>query len=623
MCGIGGVFSTAAQIEPGVLRDLADALKHRGPDGEGVWISSDGCAGMVHRRLAILDTSELGLQPMHSVDGRYTIVFNGEIFNFIELRDELRSLGCDFVSDSDTEVILEAWRHWGEGMLLRFNGMWALAIRDNLTRDVFFARDRFGIKPLVYCQFESGLAFASEVRALLSLPMVPRALDVKTATRMLFDPFSIEGGDCTLLQGVRRLPAGHCATLRGNDMCVRRWWSTVDHLPVVPEDRAHQIRDFRKIFFDAVRIRLRSDVPLGTCLSGGFDSSAITCAIAEISRDHPHEDRGAEDWRHAFIASFPNQPNDEAKPALEVASYACVQAHISVMTDEAALDNIDQVLADLDDVYISLPTAPWQIYRSVRDAKVTVSLDGHGADELLGGYRQQNEGFGFRLRNWIASATYRQPMAAALFESAKATVLTLRGLNHIRGHQFVAPAAPGTPFDSDVLPPAWGALNKRLYRMFHATVLPTILRNFDRMSMAHGVEVRMPFMDWRLVTYAMALPDRAKSDAAHSKLIARQAMAGAMPEHIRMNTHKIGFNSPMPGWMNGPLGPWAKDLLSDETAVYSAIVDVPALQAQVHKLSSTKAWDWEMVGRLWPYIHLKWYIDKVINEPTRPSHRVS
>jgi asparagine synthase (glutamine-hydrolysing) len=158
--------------------------------------------------------------------------------------------------------------------------------------------------------------------------------------------------------------------------------------------------------------------------------------------------------------------------------------------------------------------------------------------------------------------------------------------------------------------------------MVHATVLPTILRNFDRLSMAHGVEVRMPFMDWRLVTYAIALPDAAKSDDLQSKVIARAAMAGAMPEHIRTNTHKIGFNSPMPGWMNGPLIPWINEVLNKESPQYSEIVDLVALKTRVNKLSATKTWDWESVGRLWPYIHLKWYLDEVINKLGRVGSNV-
>jgi asparagine synthase (glutamine-hydrolysing) len=168
----------------------------------------------------------------------------------------------------------------------------------------------------------------------------------------------------------------------------------------------------------------------------------------------------------------------------------------------------------------------------------------------------------------------------------------------------------GTPFDDDTLPPEWGALNRRLYRMFHATVLPTILRNFDRLSMAHGVEVRMPFMDWRLVTYVMSLPDDAKSAQGMSKFVARQAMTGVMPESIRLARRKVGFNSPMPEWLNGPLREWVTTVLNHENSTFDDIVDTAALRKRVAAISDAKEWNWETVGRLWPYIHMKWWLHR-------------
>ena len=620
MCGIGGIVGgPGARVAGEHLQSLATALAHRGPDGEGIWISSDGAAGLAHRRLAILDTSEGGHQPMHSSDANFTIVFNGEIYNFLELRAELEGLGSHFSSVSDTEVILEAWRHWGPDMLLRFNGMWALAIRNNVNGEVFLARDRFGIKPLLYVQTNGCFAFASELRALLTLPWVERKLDIATAQQMLMDPFKIEGGERTLISAVRRLPAGHSATLNRGQLQIKRWWRTIDHLPAVPADAKTQSTRFRELFYDAIRIRLRSDVPVGTCLSGGFDSSAITCAISEIMGRNAHEAREAKSWRHAFIGSFPGQSNDETAAALQVAAYADVEAHVSVIGNDDALAHITQVLSDLGDVYISLPTAPWQIYRQLRLAGIVVSLDGHGADELMGAYRNDGDLLGYWLRNLLALLSRRSTLLARMIESAKATLLTMKGLNFVRGHRWTSIPSHGTPFDDDVLPPHWGALNQRLYQMFHATILPTILRNFDRMSMAHGIEVRMPFMDWRLVTYVMALPDNAKADTQRSKLVARDAMVGSMPENIRTDTRKVGFNSPMPGWMNGPLAPWVEKVLSSDAPVYASIVDVPRLRKQVQLLTTAQGWDWQSVGRLWPYIHLKWYVDNVLHKTKNPN----
>ncbi len=613
MCGIGGILSlNGAPVDAGDLRRIADAIRHRGPDGEGSWISEDRRTGLVHRRLAILDTSERGTQPMFSGDGRYVIVYNGEIYNFIELREQLIVLGSRFSSDSDTEVILEAWRHWGEAMLHRFNGMWALAIHDLQTRSVFFARDRFGIKPLLYTVDAGRLAFASEMRALTVLPWLDKRLDADIVARLLFDPFSIEGSDRTIHANIRRLPAGHLAIVDNHGaMTVRRWWTTADHLVDVPASEVDQADGFRKLFIDAVRLRLRSDVRVGTCLSGGFDSTAVTCVMSHVAADQGNHVREASDWRHAFVASFPGQDHDETPEARVAAAYARVEPHFLEISDADALAEIERVLIDFDDIYIQLPTAPWQIYRELRRASTVVSLDGHGADELMGGYRQQGQNFSFLLRNLIAMAGSRSKTMARVIDSMKAAWLSRRGLNFLKHHRFSAPAAPVIDSDSDQLPAHWGSLNRRLYRMFHGTVLPTILRNFDRLSMAHGIEIRMPFMDWRLVAYTMSLPDEAKSDANYSKLVARRALEGLMPDSIRLARRKVGFNSPMPSWLGGPLKEWVAELLGPADAEFDAIVDSVALRKKINRLTNTKGWDWESAGRLWPYIHLKWYLARL------------
>lgn len=610
MCGIAGIFvNNPLHLAQADLARLAAALAHRGPDGEGIWTSNDGKAGLVHRRLAIIDTSERGHQPMHSNDNHFTIVYNGEIYNFIELRAELKALGSRFRSDSDTEVILEAWRHWGEAMLERFNGMWALVIRDNRSSDVFMARDRFGVKPFLYSHDSNRFSFASEMRALRSLTHIDCAISQSVARRMLFDPFSIEGSESTLIGSIQRLPGGHLAWLREGKLRVKRWWRTTDHLVEPPRSEKQRADYFRELFYDSIRLRMRSDVPLGTCLSGGFDSSAIAAGMMHVAGDRPTTLHDATDWRHAFIASFPAQPNDETPEAIEAATYAGVKAHLMVSKDDDASSEIETVLADFDDVYISLPTAPWQIYREVRRNKVVVSLDGHGADELMGAYRQQGDLLGYQLRNQLARLRSGSHNIATAVDSARATWLSANGFNYLRGHRLLAPLGPRLPSDSDDLPSEWGAMNRRLYRMFHATVLPTILRNFDRLSMAHGIEVRMPFMDWRLVTYVMSLPDSAKSTNGYSKWVARAAMKGQMPESIRMGKRKVGFNSPMPSWLNGPLQPWVHGVLEKKNDAFNEIVDLDALKTRVHSLGKLHQWDWNSTGRLWPYIHLKWLMD--------------
>jgi asparagine synthase (glutamine-hydrolysing) len=426
----------------------------------------------------------------------------------------------------------------------------------------------------------------------------------------MLDAFGVEGSERTLCREVRRLQAGHCMWLRGGRVEIRRWWCTLDHLPSVPATEAERVERFGELFRDAVALRMRSDVPIGTCLSGGFDSSAVICEMSA----HARAGMGPRDsaaWRHAFVATFPGAANDERPMAEQAAAWAEVDPTFVEIGRNEALTDIDCILDDNDDVYISLPSAAWQLYRELRRANVLVSLDGHGADELMGAYRQEGQSGAFRLRNMLAGVASHSPLARRCVDMLR--TMTVKG----EGHYFLRGGLRGIPQelklvgDDDALPREWGALNRRLYRMFHGTVLPTILRNFDRASMAHGIEVRMPFMDWRLVTYTMALPETSKSSDGYSKMVARRAMEGRMPEQIRMGRRKVGLNSPMPEWLNGPLSGWTNALLGRNVPAFSELVDEVRLCKAVDRLTAAKSWDWEAVGRIWPYLNTKWMLARL------------
>ncbi|SDN36573.1 asparagine synthase (glutamine-hydrolyzing) [Afipia sp. GAS231] len=608
MCGIAGIYNIIGKpVDPVEISRLTGLLAHRGPVGEGSWFSADRDLALGHRRLAIIDPGAGGYQPMHSADGRHVIVFNGEIYNFLELRRELEARGAVFRSQSDTEVILAAWQAWREGMLSRFNGMWALAIFDTQTRELFLARDRFGIKPLLYAMSPERFVFASEQRAMVRSGLIQTSLDVDVARRLLLDAFGVEGSERTLCREVRRLQAGHYMWLREGRVAITRWWRTVDHLPAIPESDAERVERFHELFEDAVALRMRSDVPIGTCLSGGFDSSAVICTMSA----HEKAGMGPRDsssWRHAFVATFPGALNDERPMAEEAAAWANVDPTFLEIGESDALSELDRILDDNDDVYIALPSAVWLIYRELRRQNVTVSLDGHGADELMGAYFQEGQSGAFRLRNALAGLSSNSALARRGVDLLRAMMIKRQRNYFLRGGLRNVPAQFALVGDDDVLPRNWGPLNRRLYRMFHGTVLPTILRNFDRLSMAHGIEVRMPFMDWRLVTYTMALPDEIKSSNGYTKVIARRAMEGRMPESIRTGRRKVGFNSPMPEWLNGPLSGWTVALLDRKVPAFAEIVDEARLRDAVLRLDRTKAWDWETVGRIWPYLHMKWML---------------
>jgi asparagine synthase (glutamine-hydrolysing) len=612
MCGIAGIISTDGKpVDPAELARARQAISHRGPDGAHDWISADASCGFAHARLAILDTGERADQPMSTTDGHLTIVYNGEIFNFLEVRQELVAKGIAFHTESDTEVLLQAYVAWGEAMLPRLNGMWAFAIRDNRSGTVFFARDRFGIKPFLYTENAGRFAFASEMRGLLALDFVPRDLDTAVTERLLFDPFGVEGSSYTIHQAIRRLPGGHCAVLRDGRFTTRRWWVTADHLGEPPKTLGAAAEQFRDLFFESTKLRMRSDVRIGTCLSGGFDSPAVASAMARIADDGAasHE-READDWRHAFIAGMSGLDQDETARALIAAEYAGVTPHVLDLAGDDPLALVDAVLEAQDEIYISLIAAPWRIYQAVRAAGVRVTLDGHGADEMIGGYRQQGASLKFMLRNLVGDQAGRTGVATAIGDTLKRLDLKRTGCDFLRRGGLTSPERLPIAAYDDRLPDYYDRFDSRLYAMFHATVLPTILRNFDRISMSHGIEVRMPFMDWRLVTFAMSLPGTMKSADGYTKLVAREAMTGFMPEAIRSNRTKLGFNSQMPEWLNGPLGTWALRQLATPHGAFDAIVDRAALATRVEGLNRSLGWTWENSGRLWPYINLKWYCDR-------------
>jgi len=397
MCAISGmVVWEDGIINIDIIKDLNNLMSHRGPDGEGIWQSPDKLVVLGHRRLAILDVGKSGNQPMMSHNGKYIITFNGEIYNFLELRTQLKELGIPFQTESDTEVILAAWEFWGVDMLSKFNGMWSLAIWDIERKSLFISRDRFGVKPLFYRLSNNNLLFSSELMPFSKMKGGETDYNVQTIRRILVDPFSVEGSEFTLLKNIKRLQAGHYGIVENGNMKIKRWWNTLDNLNDYNEGTNNKEKFFN-LFEDAVRIRMRSDVRIGTCLSGGFDSTAVACIMERISREK-QANRISSDWRHAFVATFPGTDIDERPQAEIAAKYAGIHPHFIEVKSSGNIDEIDSVLESVDDIYIGLPTAIWRIYRELRKNGVYVSIDGHGADELMGAYRQENGKAIFLLR---------------------------------------------------------------------------------------------------------------------------------------------------------------------------------------------------------------------------------
>ncbi len=366
---------------------MTRALAHRGPDGEGVHVA--GPIGMGHRRLAVLDLEDTGHQPMSFAGGRYWITFNGEIYNFLELKSSLQGLGHSFRGNSDTEVILAAYVQWGEECQLRFNGMWAFAIWDAEERRLFLSRDRFGVKPLFYFVDGRRFVFASEMKAFLQLPWFSVSFDPPAVTCSLVNPYRLEPTEHCLLDGLKRLQSGRSLTIsQGGEPRVSQWWRTADHLEDPPSSFELQVDGFRERFLDAVQLRMRSDIPLACSLSGGLDSSSIVGAMMDIPETSRISSARTDQPVTAFIASFPGTSHDEVSFAREVAGHAGIAERVFEVDPSVLPSIFDSFVYHCEEIQ-SPNLGPWMLYRELSKAGVRVSLEGHGGDELLAGYVNQ------------------------------------------------------------------------------------------------------------------------------------------------------------------------------------------------------------------------------------------
>ncbi len=578
MCGILGIYHKQTDRE--TVKRCLDTIVHRGPDGEGIWQEEDVSLG--HRRLAIIDLSDLGTQPMSDPSGRYQIVFNGEIYNFLELKKELEALGYVFHSGSDTEVLLQAFLAWGEKCMDRLNGMWSFAIYDREKRSVFLCRDRFGVKPLFYTELkrpdgEYAFAFASEMKALL-----PLLSEMKINRRVVCHPeryVHYENTEECVFEDIRRFPSGSYAFADRKGMRISRYWNTLEHLTDLPADYREQTEMFRELFLDACRLRMRSDVPLGTALSGGLDSSSVICSMAKIAQAGAGE-RINQDWQHAYVASFPGTTMDETEYARCVTDSLGIPVTFVTIDPSDIVEQLDQMFYLFEEVYITSPIPMMLLYKALRKGNTVVTIDGHGADELFGGYpfdflHAFDDAADKEEKEWVAQAyngsfphdgsnnSRKEKSALRLYLEYKRKKVTRK----LKG-DYVAPSALSYPAFRSL-----DHLNRVLYASTHENILPTLLRNYDHYSMASGVEIRMPFLDHRIVEFAFSVGWKSKLHGGYSKSIIRDAMEGIIPEKIAKRRSKLGFNTPIVEWMQGPLKEYFEDTVSSSDFLNTDLLD--------------------------------------------------
>lgn len=572
MCGIAGIIGLRA-VNAGAVKAMTDLMAHRGPDGEGIWSSPDQQVCFGHRRLAIIDISDHGAQPMHSPDATLTITYNGEIYNYRELQSELMALGVSFTTESDTEVLLAAYRQWGDACLQKLNGMFAFAIHDSVRKVIFCARDRFGEKPFLFVEKDGFVAFASEYKALLTLQGVEAEIDDERLMRFFVDATSsLDQERESVFRDIQQLRGGEkmLIDLRTLSCHAEAYWQAPPVGPprtISPEDAA---RHFRELLEDSIKLRMRSDVPLGSCLSGGLDSSAITCiARTQAGDSTPY---------HVFTGRFPGTAADEGAWAQMVVDATGADQHETFPTGDSLIADLDAFIW-MNELPVDSASqyAQWCVFKLAHENGVTVLLDGQGSDEILGGYEQYFANY-IISRNQAgtlddsekAAIETRYPMALSMHRSRWKTAIPFvvrntlahllnRGssvLFGMNGQWASRVAAKGEPADAQL--PLMEALRKDACNGF----LATLLRYGDRNSMAHSREVRLPFCDHRILEFITTLPVEYLMGDAETKRLLRHAMQDVVPEGVRTRWLKQGFQPPISHWLTGSLGALADEVFS-------------------------------------------------------------
>lgn len=567
MCGIAGIFNFEKEkpVDASALQKMTDALSHRGPDGEGQFIKQN--IGLGHRRLAIIDL-DTGNQPMYSNDGNNVIVFNGEIYNYVELRNELKQLGYMFKTKSDTEVILKAYEAWGIECLSRLNGMWAFAIWDERRQQLFLSRDRIGEKPLFFAETNTSFLFASEIKSLLAygLPDEPNweVLELYLALSYVPAPYSF-------YKGINKLKPGHYILVRQGRWEEKKYWDlpSIDETNMI-SDASYAFESFETLLRDAVRIRMRSDVPFGAFLSGGLDSSSIVAIMSEVS-EHPVE---------TFTIGFKEKEFDERQLARAVAQQFRTNHHEEVVIPEVFEESLHNVLVQYDEPFGDSSAIPTGHVSRLARKRVKMVLTGDGGDEVLSGYTSY-QGIKLTAQYNMMPKPVRKSVTALLTNMARLS----RGNARYRLNRYSRATEVAVldfreriirkmcRIDLEALKRLVGdcrtciriedyiadfldqcGYKDEFYRLMYFDLklsLPEdMLVKVDRMSMAHSLETRIPFLDPRLIEFMIEVHKDLKMRGYERKSILRRTIGTRLPDAI-MRAPKKGFGVPLREWFKG------------------------------------------------------------------------
>jgi len=621
MCGITGAYSFKGSINPDCIKRMTDSLRHRGPDDEG-FLAVDSTSGKVvsltgidsktygprieefnrsanlflgHRRLSVIDLSPLGHQPMSNEDGTLWIVHNGEVYNFIEIRNKLESFGHHFKSRTDTEVILHAYEEWGTDCLKYFNGMWAFAILDLKRKRMFCSRDRAGVKPFYYLYDGKRFCFASEIKALLQIDDFCAEANERIIADYLLSGL-LDHTHETFFKNNHQLRPGEYLIAESNGLTIKSYWDIEIKEIHYPRKEDYAER-FYELLADSIRLRLRTDVPIGTCLSGGLDSSSIVCLANKLMFEGNHIDhRWVGERQKTFSSCFEDTIYDERRFIESVIQHTKAEKNYVFPSADAFFEEMPQLLWHQEEPFGSTSIyAQWNVMRLAKERGVTVLLDGQGGDELLAGYlpsfyalfkqtiRQvaiaslikEVKGF-LKHQDWRIDQFIPRVMAALVPDVFKplfqhSNPYGFRWVKERFKKKYHRNFSKPNRFENE--------LNNYLYHIFKSAVLPGLLHYEDRNSMAYSIETRLPFLDYRLVEFVFGLPMEFKIREGVTKTILRKAMEGVLPEEVRNRMDKMGFVTPEADWFKTKLRDPIREIFNSKSFSERGIFNI----AHVHK----------------------------------------
>ena len=621
MCGIAGIYNLNHQlVDKNILIRMSDAIKHRGPNDVGFYLNKN--LGFGHRRLSIIDLSTAGHQPMSNEDGSIWLIFNGEIYNYLELIPELKLKGHIFKSHTDSEVIIHAYEEYGEKCLNKFNGMWAFALWDNANKKLFCSRDRFGVKPFYYYYNNNQLIFSSEIKALFLHPEIKKVPNM----RIIFDYLSYgftDHTEQTFFKGIQQLRGSHYLTVNKNGLKITKYWDLHERNDITINNDNGYSQKFYRLFEDSIRLRLRSDVPIGTCLSGGLDSSSIVCIVNKLLKEEGIKNLGK--YQKTFTSCFAEKKYDERQFSQSVIKQTGAEENLTFPKSENLFNEMQKIVWHQDEPFGSTSIfAQWCVMKLANKKNIKVLLDGQGGDELLGGY----EG-------------YKSSFFANLLKQFKIISL-LKEINNF-GIKSIAPLLPGILFyflprplsnnlfhyfnrdNNRYLDNKFklnyyhsvehykkfnNIFNNHLYENLIYYALPQLLHYEDRNSMAFSIEARVPFLDYRLVEFMFSIPSNQKIGSGYTKVVLRNAMKGIIPELIRKRRDKMGFVTPEDIWFRGILKKQIYSILNSFSFKKRGIFNVDQINKEFKLYCENKKNSGFII---WRWINLELWFNKFID----------